>query len=95
MNIYELQSYFINELTTGHPEDFLIVMDQSEIYEEFSRLLFTWYENKNDPVKLQSAMSNEIAAMVCRVTETIDTDEIDLSDMHAEDAAYQRRKDGF
>ena len=97
MNIYELQYYYINEITTGHPDDFLVDLTNDEIAEEFSNLLSVWAANRNDAKKLQTAMSNEIAAIVCRVTQRMDTDPIEYTaeDMRreAEDRAYQEYKD--
>lgn len=97
MNIYELQYYYINEITTGHPDDFLVDLTNDEIAEEFSNLLSVWSENREDAAKLQTAMSNEIAAIVCRVTQRMDTDTIEYTaeDMRreAEDRAYQQHKD--
>jgi len=97
MNIHELQSYLINEITTGYPDDFLVNLDEDQVREEFSRLLFVWSENRKDAAKLQTAMSNEIAAMVCRATETMKTDPIELTAddirREREDAAYSAWKD--
>lgn len=92
MNIYELQNYLINEITTGYPEDFIINLDEDQIKEEFSTLLYTWSKNRHDAYKLQQAMSNEIAAMVCRVTKTMDSDPVEMTAYdilcEQEDAAY-------
>ena len=97
MNIYELQSYYIKEITDGYPGDFLCDLDAMTVYEEFSNLLSVWSENRKDAAKLQTAMSNEIAAIVCRATETMKTDPIELTTddvrREREDAAYAARKD--
>lgn len=97
MNMYELQYYYLNEITTGHPDDFLVDLTNDEIAEEFSRLLFVWSQNRNNAEKLQTAMSNEIAAIICRVTKRMDTEPIEYTaeDMRreAEDRAYQQYKD--
>jgi len=97
MNIYQLQHYYINEIQTGHPDDFLVDLTNDEIAEEFSNLLAVWAENRKDAAKLQIAMSNEIAAIVCRVTKRMDTDPIEdtIDDIRreAEDRAYQQYKD--
>lgn len=99
MNIYELQYYYINEITTGHPDDFLVDLTNDEIAEEFSNLLSVWSANRSDATKLQAAMSNEIAAIVCRVTQRMKTDPIELcSDdirREREDRAYQEWKDKY
>ncbi len=97
MNIYELQNYLINEITTGYPDDFIVELDEEQIKEELSALLYTWSKNRHDAYKLQLAMSNEIAAMVCRVTKTMDTDPVKLTAYdilcEQEDAAYLARKE--
>lgn len=97
MNIYELQDYFVTEIATGNPDDFLVNLDQNTLAEEFSRLLFVWSQNRSDASKLQTAMSNEIAAMVCRATESMDADEIEYTAddirREAEDRAYHVWKD--
>ena len=70
MNIYELQSYYLNEIQTGHPDDFLCDLSAEVIQEEFSNLLSVWANNRLDANKLRQAMSNEIAAMICRATKS-------------------------
>lgn len=97
MNIYQLQDYLINEITTGHPDDFLVNLDEDQIREEFSALLYVWSQNRHDARKLQTSLSNEIAAIVCRATKTMQTDTIEYcSDdirREREDAAYMAWKD--
>jgi hypothetical protein len=92
MNIMQLQQYLIGEITTGYPDDFLVNLDEDQLREEFSTLLLVWSKNRHDVYKLQQAMSNAIASMVCRVTKTMDADPVELSayDIHCEkeDAAY-------
>ena len=70
MNIYELQGYYLNEIQTGHPDDFLCDLSAEVIQEEFSNLLSVWANNRLDANKLRQAMSNEIAAMICRATKS-------------------------
>jgi len=70
MNIYELQDYYLNEIQTGHPDDFLCDLSAEVIQEEFSNLLSIWANNRLDANKLRQAMSNEIAAMICRATKS-------------------------
>jgi len=70
MNKYELQGYYLNEIQTGHPDDFLCDLDADVIQEEFSNLLSVWANNRLDANKLRQAMSNEIAAMICRATKS-------------------------
>jgi hypothetical protein len=70
MNKYELQYYYLNEIQTGHPDDFLCDLDAEVIHEEFSNILFVWSKYRLNPEKLRQAMSNEIAAMICRATKS-------------------------
>lgn len=70
MNKYELQYYYLNEIQTGHPDDFLCDLGAEVIQEEFSNLLSVWANNRLDANKLRQAMSNEIAAMICRATQS-------------------------
>lgn len=70
MNIYELQGYYLNEIQTGHPDDFLCDLSAEVIQEEFSNLLSVWANNRLDANKLRQEMSNEIAAMICRATKS-------------------------
>lgn len=70
MNIYELQGYYLNEIQTGHPDDFLCDLSAEVIQEEFSNILSVWANNRLDANKLRQAMSNEIAAMICRATKS-------------------------
>lgn len=70
MNKYELQYYYLNEIQTGHPDDFLCDLSAEVIQEEFSNLLSVWASNRLDANKLRQAMSNEIAAMLCRATKS-------------------------
>ena len=70
MNKYELQGYYLNEIQTGHPDDFLCDLSAEVIHEEFSNLLSVWANNRLDANKLRQAMSNEIAAMICRATKS-------------------------
>jgi hypothetical protein len=70
MNKYELQGYYLNEIQTGHPDDFLCDLSAEVIQEEFSNLLSVWANNRLDANKLRQAMSNEIAAMICRATKS-------------------------
>jgi len=97
MNINQLQSYYLNEIMTGYPDDFLCDLDAQTIQEEFSNLLSVWVANRKDAAKLQTAMSNEIAAIVCRVTRQMDTDPVEYTTddirREAEDRAYQAYKD--
>ena len=97
MNIYQLQDYLINEITTGHPDDFLVNLDEDQIREEFSALLYVWSQNRHDARKLQTSLNNEIAAIVCRATQTMQTDPIEYCPddirREREDAAYMAWKD--
>lgn len=97
MNIHQLQAYYLNEILTGYPDDFLCDLDAQTIQEEFSNLLSVWVAHRNDAAKLQTAISNEIAAMVCRVTRTMKTDPVEYTAddirREAEDRAYQAWKD--
>ena len=70
MNKYELQGYYLNEIQTGHPDDFLCDLSAEVIQEEFSNILSIWANNRLDANKLRQAMSNEIAAMICRATKS-------------------------
>jgi len=70
MNKYELQYYYLNEIQTGHPDDFLCDLDADVIAEEFSNILSVWANNRFDADKLRQVMSNEIAAMICRATKS-------------------------
>lgn len=70
MNIYELQGYYLNEIQTGHPDDFLCDLSAEVIQEEFSNILSVWANNRLDANKLRQEMSNEIAAMICRATKS-------------------------
>lgn len=70
MNIYELQGYYLNEIQTGYPDDFLCDLSAEVIQEEFSNILSVWANNRLDANKLRQAMSNEIAAMICRATKS-------------------------
>ena len=91
MNKYELQYYYLNEIRTGHPDDFLCDLSAEVIQEEFSNLLSVWANNRLDANKLRQAMSNEIAAMICRATKS--APDVVLTAEDYQDYANELRKD--
>jgi hypothetical protein len=91
MNQYELQQYYLNEIQTGHPDDFLCDLDADVIQEEFSNILFVWSKYRLNPEKLRQAMSNEIAAMLCRATQS--APDVVLTAADYQDYADELRRD--
>jgi len=91
MNKYELQYYYLNEIQTGHPDDFLCDLSAEVIQEEFSNLLSVWANNRLDANKLRQAFSNEIGAMICRATKS--APDVILTAEDYQDYADELRRD--
>jgi hypothetical protein len=89
MNKYELQYYYLNEIQTGHPDDFLCDLEDHVIAEEFSNILYIWSKYRFDADKLRQHMSNEIAAMICRATKS--APDVELTSQDYRDYAEELR----
>jgi len=97
MNIYELQSYLTIEVTTGYPQELTSNLEDTK--EALDTMMILWSSYRDDPVKLQSKISQFIGQLIEEASKSMPHDDYipspeDEQDLY-ESMKYQAKKDRY